>query len=500
MFIKAIYVKNIQSWKESIIYFTDKLNIIKGRNDVGKTALQLSLRIFTDTLSNDKLKSAMTYGETESEVKLYLSNRTILQALLKCDINNKGKRERFKIQYNILNWQENKILKQWDGSSPEIPQYLGLLSTSNTCINLTELERKIFVNTDHKENTEIVNLFTSLPFVDEKINYLKAKQNRIEDIQKKTEVAVDFYRSKIQQPTKPIWQLKGNLEDLKSIKEQMNLFKTIKDYISLIQTIKSITEYLQVVNIELYNIYKLQQSINTKNLQVINYMLKIDNERRYIENLIIYNRLSQNIDYFNQISNIRYLNKLVSSYIVDILSEQEVNNKITLLKDTTKKLFDFKLQENILNQLKDFINVKNTIKLKLVNKSNLDALHRDLQVYTYLTTFKDYIKTLQSLKDVNENINSIDNLKLIYNSLRNISLLKEFSNLISDSKLKTLTEEAIKDNLNNIETLKSNGSIIKSIEDFINTKIGKLQLEETLRKINMKIDSMPKCPTCNRPF
>lgn len=103
MFIKAIYVKNIQSWKESIIYFTDKLNIIKGRNDVGKTALQLSLRIFTDTLSNDKLKSAMTYGETESEVKLYLSNRTILQALLKCDINNKGKRERFKIQYNILN-------------------------------------------------------------------------------------------------------------------------------------------------------------------------------------------------------------------------------------------------------------------------------------------------------------------------------------------------------------------------------------------------------------
>lgn len=500
MFIKAIYVKNIQSWKESTVYFTNKLNIIKGRNDVGKTALQLSLRIFTDTLSNDKLKSAMTYGETESEVKLYLSNRTILQALLKCEINTKGKRERFKIQYNILNWQENKILKQWDGSSPEIPQYLGLLSTSNTCINLTELERKIFVNTDHKENTEIVNLFTSLPFVDEKISYLKSKQARIEDIQKKTEIAVDFYKSKIQQPTKPIWQLKSYLDELKAIKEYLVLCNKMRDYILLIKTIKTMNEYLQVIYVELYTICKLKHRMYSKNLQLINYTLKINNERGIINNTIIYSRLHQDIKRFNEISNLRYLNKLATSYSIDIISKNNIGNRLLSLTNMIDKLSHLKLQENSISILKHYIEVYNNIRKESLNKANLDSLHSSLYMYKKLDTLRQYITYIQSLDVLKKKLETIDKSKMVYNDFIYISLLKCYTNIVEETKTKSLLENNIKLTLRQIEMLKENNFMIGNIRSIINYHLDKYQLQRNLKIIDEKINSIPKCPTCNRPF
>lgn len=350
MYIKAIYLENIQSWtKPTTIYLSNGLNIIKGKNDAGKSASQYGLRIFSGTLTSDDYKTIISEGKEKAVAKLYLSNRTILEAQLSVKTDYFGKRTNLKTIFRLLNWQEDKVLKYWDSLSADIPKYLGLLSTpSGICLNLSQLEKKIFVSTQPTDNTEIIDLFTNLDFVEEKLSYLKIKQKKLEDINRDAELLTKHYEDKIQHETKPIVKLE-------------RLVGTLENNIQV---------HNKIVSLKLLKLYKLQNYLS-QTMIYLNTLKILNLAKNGLKNCTDLHRKYSNLDTLFQVQNLVFSEKSILQNRLNIL---KLEQELILFNQLSK----IKSMSNVINSCKELNFTKNKIQKQSSELNQINTISHKL--------------------------------------------------------------------------------------------------------------------------
>lgn len=82
--IKKLQLHNFQAHKNTTIDFTEGLNCIVGSTHTGKSSIVRALRW---VLFNDQLKNFITWGETDCQVILYLSNGFIIKRIRSKTLN-----------------------------------------------------------------------------------------------------------------------------------------------------------------------------------------------------------------------------------------------------------------------------------------------------------------------------------------------------------------------------------------------------------------------------
>lgn len=464
MKIKALYLENIQSWtKPTTIYLADGLNIIKGKNDSGKSASQYALRIFSNTMTVEDYKSIISHNKEQAKVKLYLSNRTILEAVLKTILDKTtNKRSNLKFEFTLYNWQETIKLKTWDSPNNDIVQYLELLSTeSGTCLNLTQLEKKAFINTTPIENTEIVDLFTSLPFVDEKIDLIKDRISHIENIKTQAEIVRQHYNSKLNYTPKPIQELSAHLNNLKQVRSTLSLLDYMKANLLITKLLES---YKKMYSYQvLYSTIYTNSFVNQKN------------------------KIIKNIE------------KILSSYqelntLNHIKTTLQVYSNCTALKDAIQSYLSYTTLET---SLKLTINQKMLQEQSNKLNASLDELSKTSTSLNLLQNFEDNITTILHSYELNSIVNNLDevianiNLYKIINNLlhNNIALVNRNSQLFTNTKMNNEYQKYI-----------SNSYILDMMKDILIISLDLLNKNTELSELKEKISKIPTCPTCGKPF
>ena len=464
--ILAIYIDGIQNWKEpQTVYFNKNINLIKGRNDAGKTALHTALSIFSGTINNDDLRDDfMTYGREQSEVKLYLSNRTILQASMSCVIKGK-KKSQFKLIFNLYNWQEDIILKTWFGFDKEILAYLSLLSTDDTSLNFIKANKRIFIDTTPRDNTEILSCLTTLPKVDIKREFLVKKKERISQIYNHTKIQLDYVKGEISEtPLKDTTELE---ETRKNLNNNFSVYKQLDFLSSILSTLNSINQLSYTANIlstlsTLNTLDKLYHKISYKNTLSKIYSL---------------NSLT------NILANIDYLNKL-----------DKVRIQLNGITDLAKKASSLNPLSTTLNNLSNYQYLSHKLYQYDKYHSNLSDLTRYLD---NINNIHNVVKVMQILQHQETRKLLWDNIKYQHNTLNSFVNLETILHNIINLRDLLYTLE----NLNNLTSTYTNFDLLTMTVSNMNSLINHTNsYTKVLAEINNLKLQAQVCPTCQRAF
>lgn len=162
--IKAILMQNIQSWKgdedkQMLVFDEDKLNVIIGRNESGKSVLAKVFRqmCFANFYGTKGRRSLLRRGCSQGLVTFRLYNGTVIHFILAPTYQMyKMKREQ---DTEYMTWRQNNLPE-------EIREELGWFidTENNILLNLIDGEQYMpFIDSPHRFNAGVLKFITEDP-------------------------------------------------------------------------------------------------------------------------------------------------------------------------------------------------------------------------------------------------------------------------------------------------------------------------------------------------
>lgn len=448
IYIKRIHLENFQSHKLTDMTFDKGLNVIIGNSDSGKTAI---LRAIKWALYNEPQGDYfIRQGEAKVVVEIEFSNGVVVRRLKSSSKN----------LYYLKTGEGEEY--QFEGFRNEVPRevseatgmYKVDFSSSNLGIlNISEqLEGPFLLNESSSVRANAIGRLVSVNYIDDalrqtvrddkstlsKINDLeKTKKNLeemikefdyLEDLEKKLK-ALDKLRIEIKNKSKELDLLKFYDQNLNKINYEMDREKESFRCLPDIEVLSNIYGKL-LANISYYSLY---ENLFTKINKTGEDILKTE---AYLKHFI--NNESLKEIYLNLKDNLLKLRINKDLFEKLMANEKEINECKFILKDLN----------NIYPQEK---NLKDLEKKIIILKTYSDLNVRFLHIEKSIQIGENYVKSFDSLNDLNINVATIgqktENLKVLrtlYNSYEglnsNIELLnKEISGINKD--IGSLTED-----------------------------------------------------------
>ena len=317
--IKSIRLQNFQSHQDSILEFTNGINIISGSSNNGKSSI---IKAINWIISNEpKGTDIITYNEKECRVKLEIDDNIIEK--IKSDKENKF----------IINDIELKSVGQ------SIPEEINNLNFNE--LNLQMQFDKFFLLQDSPgEVARILNRIINLSIIDESIKKIKSKVNK-----KKNDI--DYLE-----------------EDINTIKIKLDKYNNLEEIEDIIIKCENLEKEKESIKEKIFDLDELKNNINKNNLELKKYK-NIDKQKVLLKKLKL---LKLNFEEIN--NKIFKLNNIKKDYINNIeeLESYKYNKvKLELIKKLKNKISDYNNLADKIDTLESYKENKNMIK-ELNNK------------------------------------------------------------------------------------------------------------------------------------
>ncbi|WFA09744.1 AAA family ATPase [Tissierella sp. Yu-01] len=478
-YIKRITLNNFQSHKHSSIDLDERLNVIVGSSDSGKSAIIRGIKwVLYNEPSGDYF---IREGEKECSVTLEFSDNTILKRYRSRSknqyilINNKGEETKFEgfgsntpeqivetigIKKIHLDSEESNSInlgEQLDGAfllseksstrASAIGRLVGVNIIDDALRDVLKDSRglNIIKKNIEESNLRIAEEVKKYDFIDsmkEKLNIVSAMKNEIS----KNNIRLE----KLKNAYKLIHEIKNERTEITNILNKLQVLGDLKNKANDIENNLLKHRYLSRYNI---NLYKIRKDVNEYRL--ISYKLK-DIE-------LAQNNVSQLENIYGRYRKLSQMQKKRALYIYEILQQKntliELNNidkisddlnKIpTILKKLNKLTYYRETYDNIKKSLimgeNYIINFKNVEKVDY----KLDVLDEKLNLLTKLSKLykvsliykKDLHNETTSFNDINDNIKI--QLDKYQNLLKKIEVCPYCLSDISESKIEHIIDHYI---------------------------------------------------------
>lgn len=448
MKFKTIWVEGLQAVKSPIrIDLDPNYNSIRGPSDTGKSAIfTKSVLLFTGKYDLYDLETIQNYNSTRTTVAIELDDGLEYpkNRIMRADIEDQ------RVSYTLF--QDNAILKVWQGYNKEISQIMGLITTNDICVNVLESTKRLFLDTTEDANTELLEeLFTNKE-LEQKILDINRYSEDLDARYKYSVKVYESHRSKIrpsrQEEIKSLQLAEQDLAQLK-IKEKAN---------TMIRTlVENRASQLRKQSLE-----EIQHTILLK--QLISHKETSETMHKKIEAL---ETASNTLLKMNNLNNMKML--------VEI-KEQTYNNK-THLQEKAKqaelynKIIENQNTQNQLNLLAQIVEIKNRL-----TATDLPGLVSYSDMIKLKIVIEEKSNTIIQGETLRTNHNKMETLKESYNA---ISIIKDYINI----------KENNTENLNRRQVLglQSYTYLIKELG----------QLRQHQMHLTSQLKEFRYCPLCN---
>jgi len=283
MWIKRIEIKNFQKHKKLEVNFTESINVLTGLTDTGKSSIYRALE-FVCGMSNISIKDLTKEGESETSVKIWISNGFQIERVRSNTINR-----------YILS-KEGCDDKVFDSIGKVVPEEIclalemSLIEIDNIALNLNFssqdnlnflLDRRIY---PASFSAKLFNKLTGNELLDslfkecnrDNLKFNKELKQTEEKLVNQEEELVD-YSQQYKESRKKCNLIKIEFED---IKEKVKIYEELKELADKIKTNKENKEFVQfkISKIKIVNDKKFEDLKNRvkefKELQDMFYSLK----------------------------------------------------------------------------------------------------------------------------------------------------------------------------------------------------------------------------------
>ncbi|RKD34498.1 AAA family ATPase [Thermohalobacter berrensis] len=458
IYIKKVILENFQSHKYTELEFNNKLNVIVGPSDQGKSAI---IRGIKWVLYNEPTGTFfIRKGTKECSVTLVFNDGTTVKRL----------RSSSKNLYIYIDSNGKEFVYEGFGTKVPIDIIKKLnikkvyLDGKNTnSINIGEqLEGPFLLSEKASTRANAIGRLVGVHIVD------RAVTDTLKDIRN-----LNISRKNIERNLEELDNQLKNYAYLDRLKLTINKLEKANEKIKINQEkiikLNKIKNKYMAIKTEKKDINKI--ILHLKDLESINkYVVQLDTKIRHYRNLsnknIQYNTVSNNIKtnldiltsmklLDSAIGNFNILNnKIEKLKSLRMLFDKYNNvNKIrTYLKDYLKQMESLQLVEQINTKLIDKYNnltvlLKNKQKLEDINKrlaigeKYLDAFNQIGKVKVYIEKTENKVKILNKLIEVKSNYKSINNeFKKVKQYVRRQNqtlkkLLEEYSNLLKEIEI-----------------------------------------------------------------
>lgn len=439
-YIKKIILENFQSHKYSVIELDQRMNVIVGPSDSGKSAIIRGLKwvLFNEPSGNYFIRE----GETECSVSVEFNDGTILKRI----------RSKSKNAYVLINNKGDEM--KFEGFGTVIPmeiiesigiKKIHLDSTESSYINLGEqLEGPFLISEKTSTRASAIGRLVGVNIVDEAlrdvlkdIRALNISKKSLEDNNSELKSEIESYsylnivkdnfekakelEVRIKNKTELLSKLKANrliIIDIENENLQLNnilqQLDSIQDLDRAIITIDSKVIKHKYINNHARALKKVKDDIdfNSKIIMELQGMEEADNKVIELERKnLTYGRL-------RSISNSMKTNKVDIKIINDTLKKLEGLEKAE--KDLAKAVTSVENYNKIKEALSEYISINKSLLAgkeyidKFSNISETDHIYKDLeyklnQLSKYKNLYGVFIKYSEEIKKEELNLKNINN-------------------------------------------------------------------------------------------
>lgn len=443
-YLKRMEIINFQSHKYTDLYFDNKVNVIIGPSDSGKTAVIRALKwvLFNEPSGIDFIRKE----SKEAKVILYFNNEFII---------TRG-RSKTKNYYEIT--YPTGETERFEGFGTKVPKEISEI----TNISKVQLDGNNLIALNISDQLESPFLLTESPSIKAvAIGKLAGIEN------------VDLALNKL---SKDINEINS---EKKSLKKEKNIhLENLKKYDYLDSELEEI-KYINNIVVNIDNKNNLLEKYRNLNISYMSIQNKTNDYNIYIQKLSkilnyesIVEKASLILDKCNNLKNLHFkllsVNKEINKYNL-ILSKTKNLDKVVVKYDSIikriNKYNELKLIFKKLTPLNDnIIKYSSLIKTSKVTDLNLKIKELDNLENKYLKLFKlnknlvevktriengnVYIQQFENLEELNTKYNTISSIKTILEQLNSYEKnLKEINNNINYLEDKIKKDSTFNNNL-----------------------------------------------------
>lgn len=411
---------NFKTHKHTIIDFCDKINIIYGGNDIGKSNILRAIK----WLSYNQGKNVIKYGEKKCSVKGWFSNGAIIEKIKSASINAY-------IIHKPLN--EQGEIRRFDSIGKVIPEEVSDL------LQLKPIEvegEKVILNMGTQQKSFLIDesptfrskLFNKLTGSDVTDKIFKSLNKDILRINKESKLVDEYLKNDNN-------KLESTNKELSKLNEQYNKSKKTFDKIKLAND-----KYEKLITIK-DKLIEIDNNIKETKDKLIKIKTipegDIDKLRELNKKFRIFSELKIELDNTTKEIN-QSKDKLKSIKIVS-------SETIQKLKDGAKELYELKELKNKIETIDNNISItRNKLKTSKSSNVNITKLKDLLDKYNKLKEIKirldkSKVNIIKSKKEINSLSESIKSNNIKYKEL--LKLIKKCptcQSLIDDKVLEGL--------------------------------------------------------------
>lgn len=460
MYITDIYLTNFQSYEQGHFELSEKVNLITGASDSGKTALirALSWVLFNDYTTDLLIRN----GYNNVEVKIVFNNGNFILRGRKGNTN----------YYHIKNNVDNEDIKEYVNFGREIPteiqddflfKKVNLLNEQYNILIASQLENSFLLSETDSTKANAIGKLVNVDILD------NASRNVSREI-KTTKNELNFKKSFIKEKEKSLNNYNHLNEDKIKIDKLKSLYNNLEINSKNLNLLKTLSDQVSELNSRIKNGYKYLD--NYKGLDLC--FKTLHNTQN---NILFLSKLTEINDNYQQIlKGIEFNNiSLKNLKNTDLISE--------IIDNLDKNLTLVRFMNPLYNRINYVNNSYYNLKIKL-NKLKNVAVSDEILFNT-----QKYIQVLSNLSNLNKNyyeVNlEISNHKKILNNLYT-SIISKITDRIEENKEKYIQ-------LNNLNISYQNVNRLISDKNFNLNKLKSINcLPNMIFNINKSYELLTK--------
>lgn len=461
-YIKKVVLENFQSHKYTELEFDERLNVIVGPSDQGKSAIIRGIKwaLFNEPSGNFFIRE----GENDCSVTIVFNDNTKIKRY-------KSKSKNLYYLYN----SENKE-QIFEGFGTNVPKeiieatnirkvYLDGKQTNS--INISDqLEGPFLLSEKTATRANSIGRLVGVHIVDDAVgdtlkdirNLNLSKRNLTEQLNKLEENLKEYdYLEQLQKKVKRLEEIKIKI---KESQEKVGKLKNIK--LKYVDTEKQISNTKKLIG-ELNSVDVVENIANDLNVKVKVYNF-MNNKRKHL--LDINKSICYNVNIINSLKNLNQTSQFIIELEDKVYKKRRLENINSNYKSIAKNII---VNNNIVNKLE-----------------NIDIVESK----TY--SIYEYSKRLMELKTIKKKFHEND-IRTTYG----VNYLEKFSKLDqADSILYNLETKV--SNLLTLANIKNKTSFIQSELDSTVKNIEKenLQIKKLLEEYKILLEQFEVCPVC----
>lgn len=461
-YIKKVVLENFQSHKYTELEFDERLNVIVGPSDQGKSAIIRGIKwaLFNEPSGNFFIRE----GENDCSVTIVFNDNTKIKRY-------KSKSKNLYYLYN----SENKE-QIFEGFGTNVPKeiieatnirkvYLDGKQTNS--INISDqLEGPFLLSEKTATRANSIGRLVGVHIVDDAVgdtlkdirNLNLSKRNLTEQLNKLEENLKEYdYLEQLQKKVKRLEEIKIKI---KESQEKVGKLKNTK--IKYVDTEKQISNTKKLIG-ELNSVDVVENIANDLNVKVKVYNF-MNNKRKHL--LDINKSICYNVNIINSLKNLNQTSQFIIELEDKVYKKRRLENINSNYKSIAKNII---VNNNIVNKLE-----------------NIDIVESK----TY--SIYEYSKRLMELKTIKKKFHEND-IRTTYG----VNYLEKFSKLDqADSILYNLETKV--SNLLTLANIKNKTSFIQSELDSTVKNIEKenLQIKKLLEEYKILLEQFEVCPVC----